>query len=126
MRSILRVLVADDHRIIRESLSRFLNSQEGFLVIGKAADGREAVAMAGTLQPDLVLIDHEMPAKNGVEATREILDGNPKVIVIGFSMHDDGRVEKAMINAGAAAHVSKSRSKNEILATIRTHTKTLG
>lgn len=122
MSQMIRVLIADDHRIVRECVSRFLASQDGFLVVGKAADGAEAVELAKSLQPDVVLIDHEMPKKNGVEATEEILNALPGVVVIGFSMHDDGPVEKAMLDAGAAVHISKSRTTSDLLMAIREHT----
>lgn len=115
----IRLLIADDHRIVRECVSRFLGSQEGFVVVGKAADGAEAVELAKTLEPDVVLIDHEMPEKNGVEATKEILEALPDAVVIGFSMHDDGPVEQAMLDAGARVHVSKSRTTSDLLLAIR-------
>lgn len=121
MNQTVRVLIADDHRIVRECVSRFLEAQGGFAVVGKASDGAEVVEMAKALRPDVVLIDHEMPQKNGVEATQEILKDNARVVVIGFSMHDDGIVEQAMKEAGAAAHISKSRSTSDLLSVIRKH-----
>jgi DNA-binding NarL/FixJ family response regulator len=117
----LRVLIADDHRIIREGLCRLLESQDGFRVVGKAPDGATAVQMADALEPDLVLMDYEMPEKNGVEAIQEIRKSHPDMVVIAFSMHDDGSVEQAMLDAGAAVHVSKSRSTSELLSAIREH-----
>ncbi len=125
MNRTVRILIADDHRVVRECLSRFLDAQNGFLVVGKAPDGAEAVLMAQDLKPDVVLMDYEMPKKNGIEAIHEILRDNANVVVIGYSMHDDGPVEKAMLDAGAAAHISKSRSTDELFSVIRKHAGTI-
>lgn len=119
MSQTIRVLIADDHYVIRASLSRILESQEDFLIVGQAAEGAAAVEMANTLHPDVVLMDYEMPEKDGVKATQEILQSHPDIVVIGFSMYDDGPVEKAMLDAGAAVHLSKTRSAADLLPAIR-------
>ncbi len=121
MNRTIRILIADDHRIVRECLSRFLDAQNGYMVVGKAPDGAEAVLMAQDLKPDVVLMDYEMPEKTGIEAIHDILRDNGNVVVIGYSMHDDGPMEKAMLEAGAVAHISKSRSTADLLSTIRVH-----
>jgi DNA-binding NarL/FixJ family response regulator len=115
----IRVLVAEDHPILRKSLSRFIDSQEDFTIVGKAADGVAAVRAALTLKPDVVLMDYSMPRMNGVEATRQISQSNPEIVVIGFSMHEEGPAEQAMLAAGAVSHISKSQSTKELLAVIR-------
>jgi DNA-binding NarL/FixJ family response regulator len=118
---LIRILIADDHPVIREALSRFLDSQEDMTVVGKAADGIEAVEMAHSLKPRLVLMDFEMPHKKGAEATSEILQENPALVVIGYSMHDEGPITQAMAVAGAATHVSKHRDNADLLSAIRDH-----
>lgn len=117
----IRVLIVDDHYVIRTFLSRILESQDDFLIVGQASEGTAAVEMADALRPDIVLMDYDMPGKDGVKATREILESNPEVLVIGFSMHDEPPVEKAMLEAGAAVHISKRTSAAELLPAIWKH-----
>ena len=119
MSQALRVLIVDDHFVIRSALSRILESQDDFLIVGQAAEGVAAVELANRLHPDVVLMDYDMPEKDGVKATQEILQTHPKTLVIGFSMYDEAPVEKAMLEAGAAIHLSKSKSAAELLPAIR-------
>ena len=115
----IRVLIADDHYVIRAFLSRILESQDDFRIVGQTSDGVTTVEMTKALRPDVVLMDYDMPGKNGVTATQEILMTDPDILVIGFSMHDESIVEKAMLEAGAAVHLSKRTSAAELLPTIR-------
>ena len=119
MSEAIRVLIADDHYIIRSFLSRILESQDDFRIVGLTSDGVTAVEMTKTLRPDVVLMDYDMPGKDGVQATQEILKTDPAILVIGFSMHDESTVEKAMLEAGAAVHLSKRKSAAELMPTIR-------
>ena len=119
MSKAIRILIADDHYVIRTFLSRILESQEDFRIVGQASDGVATVETAKALRPDVVLMDYDMPGKDGVAATQEILKSDPNILVIGFSMHDEPTVEQAMLEAGAAVHVSKKRSAVELLPTIR-------
>ena len=118
MDEVIRVLIADDHYVIRASLSRILASQDGFQVVGQTSDGETTVEMTKALRPDVVLMDYEMPGKDGVAATQEIHEADPHILIIGFSMHDEATVGKAMLDAGAAVYISKKRSAAELLPTI--------
>lgn len=119
MSEAIRVLIADDHYVIRTFLSRILESQEDFRIVGQTSDGVTTVEMTKALRPDVVLMDYDMPGKDGVTATEEILKADPRILIIGFSMHDESTVEKAMLEAGAAIHISKKTSAGELLPAIR-------
>jgi DNA-binding NarL/FixJ family response regulator len=119
MSEAIRVLIADDHYVIRTFLSRILESQEDFRIVGQTSDGVATVELTKALRPDVVLMDYDMPGKDGAAATEEILKADPRILVIGFSMHDESTVEKAMLEAGAAIHISKKTSAAELLPAIR-------
>ncbi len=99
--------------------AEILESQDDFQIVGQASEGAAAVELANRLHPDVVLMDYDMPEKDGVKATQEILQTHPRTLVIGFSMYDEPPVEKAMLEAGAAIHLSKSKSAAELLPAIR-------
>ena len=115
----IRVLVADDHGVVREGLRTFLLLQEGIEVVGEAADGLEAVAAAQRLAPDVVLMDLVMPGIDGVEAMRRIREHRPgaRVIVL-TSFTDDDRL-LAAVRAGAAGYLLKTAQPQEVVRAIR-------
>lgn len=116
---IITVLLADDHTIVREGFRQMLELEADFEVIGEAADGRQAVALAVKLRPDVVLMDIAMPRLNGLEATRQVLEALPSAKVIILSSHnDDARVENA-INSGAAGFLFKQTSARDVCQAIR-------
>lgn len=115
----IRVLIADDHPMVRECLSHILESQGDFQVVGKASNGVAAIEMTHALHPDVVLMDYNMPLMDGVEATRRLVKEHPEVSVIGLSMHEGVRIETAMRQAGATAHFQKGCSADELLSAIR-------
>ncbi|MEX0762452.1 MAG: response regulator [Dehalococcoidia bacterium] len=115
----LTVLIADDHTVLRQSLAAFLRRQEDLEIVGEAADGQQAVEMARTLRPDIILMDISMPGVNGIEATRVIVDEVPGSRIIGLSMHDSSDMEKAIRDAGAVAYVTKGESADKLISTIR-------
>lgn len=117
----IRILIADDHPVIRAAISQFLDLQDDMKVIGMASNGAEAVSMARDLRPDVVLMDYEMPAKGGAAATKEIRSAAPKTVVVSYSMHEDEKVINAMLEAGAAFHVSKHTDNALLLSAIRQH-----
>ncbi len=114
----IRVLLADDHAVVREGLAGLLALQPGIDVIGRASDGRQALEMALQLQPDVVLMDVSMPELNGIDATRQILAHLPATRIIGLSMHSEPDIAKAMRDAGACAYLAKSAQPADLLAAI--------
>ena len=115
----VRVLLVDDHAIVRQGFARLLNAEPDLEVVGEAADGKAAVELAGRLQPDVVTMDVNMPVLDGMEATRQIRAQCPGVRVIGLSMYASREHARAMLNAGAAAYLTKSGPAEELLAAIR-------
>jgi DNA-binding NarL/FixJ family response regulator len=115
----ITVLLAEDHTIVREGFRQMLELEGDFEVIGEAADGRQAVALAVKLRPDVVLMDIAMPRLNGLEATRQVLKALPSAKVIILSSHnDDARVENAT-NSGAAGFLFKQSSAHDVCQAIR-------
>jgi PAS domain S-box-containing protein len=115
----IRVLLADDHAIMREGLAHLLSAEPDIQIIGEAADGQEAVELAGKLLPDVILMDVSMPKLNGVEATRTIRNELPDIRIIGLSMFDEPEWAQAMLDAGAVNYLSKSGLSNSLIAAIR-------
>lgn len=116
----VRILIADDHQILREGLAALLGKQPDFQVVAEAEDGRQAVRLAQELQPDLVVMDIGMPGLNGIEATRQILTGCPQTRIIALSMHSDKRFVTEMLKAGAAGYLLKYCASEELVTAIRT------
>ena len=114
----IRLLLADDHRMLREGLRRSLEDQ-GFEVVGEAANGQEAFQMASELVPDVVLMDVTMPVLDGVEATRLIHGAAPGVAVVMLTMHADGDVMARALQAGAVGYLVKDCAIDEVVATVR-------
>ena len=115
----IRVLLADDHAMIREGLRVVLETQRGIQVAGQAADGREAVRLAAELRPDVVVMDMRMPQVNGVEATRTIVAAGPAPKVIIVSGFADERTVTEAIRAGASGYVVKDAVLEELAPAIR-------
>ncbi len=115
----VRLMVADDHRILLDLLQATLGNAPGIQIVGKASDGREAVQVARECRPDLILIDVDMPGMTGIEATRQILDDNPEIRVIALSVHQDWTTISAMFQAGAYGYIPKDCGFQELLTAIR-------
>jgi DNA-binding NarL/FixJ family response regulator len=115
----IRVLLADDHELLRAGLVGLLEEEPDMEVVGEAGDGQTAVELAQRTDPDVVLMDITMPLVNGIEATRRIMRLMPRVQVIALSMHDRDSMAGAMCKAGAAAYVSKDDCCNVLVQTIR-------
>jgi PAS domain S-box-containing protein len=115
----IRILLVDDHQIMRQGLRSMLESEPGFDVAAEAMDGEMAVELAASVRPDVVLMDINMPKLNGVEATRRIKHRFPDIAVIGLSMHEDPKLEQLMYEAGAAVYLSKGTAFNIVCDTIR-------
>ncbi|HMS14329.1 MAG: response regulator transcription factor [Microthrixaceae bacterium] len=114
----LRILLADDHKILREGIRRGLEGA-GETVVGEASNGEEAVELARTTQPDVVLMDLSMPVVDGIAATKRITDEMPETKVVVLTMHDDASRTRAAIAAGAVGYLTKGTSFTEVLETIR-------
>lgn len=115
----IRILLADDHTVIRRGLCLLLEGHPGFKVIAEAADGREAVAMAEAHKPDVVVLDVAMPALNGIEAARQISAKLPQTAIVFLSMHaDEGYVLKAL-KSGAKAYLLKDSAENDLINAIK-------
>lgn len=114
-----RVVLADDHAIVRQGLAGLLRDQGTIEVVGEAADGRQAVEVALATHPDVVLMDVTMPGLNGIEATRRILSSLPKVRIIGLSMHEEADMATAMRKAGAVAYLRKDTDADVLMSAIQ-------
>ena len=118
-KNLIRVLVVDDHPIVRSGLTAEINLDPGMQVVGEAEDGVEAVALAHTLKPDVILMDLMMPEKNGIEASADIIRGNPDAcILILTSFTEEEKIYEA-IKAGASGYIFKDKRPNELLQAIR-------
>jgi DNA-binding NarL/FixJ family response regulator len=115
----IRVLLADDSSVVREALAHLLQLQADIEVVDQAADGLQAVQMASQLQPDVVVMDVNMPQLSGVEATRRIHNQLPQVRIIGLSMHNEEEIVAAMSDAGAVAYLTKTDPPSRLIAAIR-------
>jgi DNA-binding NarL/FixJ family response regulator len=116
----IRIVLADDHRIMREGLRSLVADLPDMEVIGEAADGRTAVELARTLAPDVIIMDIGMPDLNGIEATRQIVAQVPTVKVIALSMHSDSRFVSGMLKAGASGYLLKDCAFEELARAIQT------
>lgn len=116
----ITVILADDHKIVRDGLRNLLLKYPGIEVIGEAEDGRATVEMARKLSPDVVIMDIAMPDMNGIEATRQITGENPDVRVVALSMHSDRRFVSEMLKAGASAYLLKHSAFEELVTAIMT------
>ncbi len=115
----IRLLLADDHKLMREGLISLLGQEPDIEITGEAADGEVAVQLAEELRPDIVLMDLSMPRLSGIDATRAIRDKLPEVQVIGLSMFDEAERAESMYNAGAFAYLAKSGPTEELINAIR-------
>ncbi|HKY31968.1 MAG TPA: response regulator [Candidatus Polarisedimenticolia bacterium] len=115
----LRVLIADDHKIVREGLAALLEGDRDIEAVAQASDGEEALRLVRTLHPDVVVMDVSMPGMNGVEATRRIMSEAPGIRIIALSMYESDDMAKAMLQAGAGAYLTKDRAAQALLDAIR-------
>jgi len=111
----LRILVVDDHEIMREGMCALLKKHSDLEVVGQAAEGRMAMEMAKELHPDVVIMDVSMPNLNGIEATRQIISNNPNIKILALSAHSDGISVAKMIKAGAKGYMLKESAFTELI-----------
>lgn len=115
----IKILLADDHALVRHGVRSLLDKEPDMLVVGEAADGREAVAMAAALRPDVVVMDLAMPGLNGLEATRQILECTPAARILILSAHSDEEYVARALALGVAGYVLKQSSLEDLGAAIR-------
>lgn len=114
----LRILLADDHEVVRRGLRAFLDSHTGWKVIDEASDGREAVDKARQLKPEVVVLDVTLPHLTGLEAARRILAELPEMRLVFFTMHNAEQIVYEALNTGAHGYVLKSDSSNDLVSAI--------
>lgn len=118
MCQLIRVLIVDDHSIMRQGLSQLLQSDDSVEVVAEAADGREGLRLAAELEPDVVLVDYQMPGMNGAEVAAELRIQFPELAVIGLSNDDRPQVQKNMLDAGANDFLLKGATLEQLLESI--------
>lgn len=115
----LRILLAEDHAVVREGLKALVNSQPDMTVVGEAGDGRAAVDLAQELQPDLVIMDVSMPKMNGLEATERLKQICPQIKVLTLTRHADTGFMQQLFRAGASGYVLKQSAASELVRALR-------
>jgi two-component system response regulator NreC len=116
----IQVLLADDHLVVRKGLRAILERQSGMEVVGEAVDGREAVALSGTLTPDVVIMDITMPHLNGIDATAQIVKRSPRIGVVILSVHSDETYILRALNAGAKGYLLKDTAETDLVKAVDT------
>ena len=116
----IKIMVVDEHKILREGLSTLIAKQPEMEIIGEATDGREALQLVEKNTPDLILMDVTMPNLNGIEATRKIKAKKPSIEIIALSLHSDRRYVLGMIDAGASGYLLKECAFEELVRAINT------
>jgi DNA-binding NarL/FixJ family response regulator len=115
---VTRILIADDHDVVRSGLHAILSGQPGWEVVGEAENGRQAVDLAAETQPDVVILDYQLPLLNGVDATREIRAFQPKTEVLIFTMHESEPLLRELLEAGARGYLLKSDARKFLIAAV--------
>ena len=117
--STIKILIADDHAVVRDGTRQILEQQSDLEVIAEAADGAEAVKLAGSTKPDVAIIDISMPGMDGIEATRQIKKLYPQIAVLILSAYDDDQFVFSLLEAGAAGYLLKSVRGHELIEAVR-------
>lgn len=119
MSEAIRVILADDHALVRQGIRQFLDGADDITVVGEAADGREALQLVERLQPDVAVLDIQMPVVSGIDATREITTRFPQVRVLILTAYDDDPYVFALLHEGASGYLLKSADPDEFLDAVR-------
>jgi len=114
----VRIVIADDHELVRRGARALLESQPGWKVVGEASTGRQALEQVKTLKPDVVLMDISMPELNGLEATRQILKVVPRTQVLILTLHESEQVMRSVLEAGARGYILKSDAERKLLEAV--------
>ena len=116
----IRIMLADDRRVVRQVISALIDRQDGMEVVAEAEDGQQAVKLAHEVKPDVTIMDIHMPGLNGIDATSQIVSDSPEIKVIGFSMCSDRQFVTAMLKAGATGYVLKDCAFEELTQAVHT------
>jgi DNA-binding NarL/FixJ family response regulator len=119
MRQKIHILLVDDHAVVRQGFKMILAAQPDMEIVGEAGNGREALDLAGQLQPDVIVMDVAMPELNGIEATRRVADLSPRSRVLALSMHKDSVYVREILKAGARGYLLKDSIAGDLLAAVR-------
>jgi DNA-binding NarL/FixJ family response regulator len=119
MTSKIRILIADDHTLLRNGICALLEDEQGMAIVGEASDGREAVRLVDQLKPNVVLMDIAMPLLNGLEATRQIKREHPEINVLVLTMYDNEEYFREMLEVGASGYIIKRAAATELVSAIR-------
>ena len=115
----IRILLADDHAMVRKGFRMILEAQADMSIVGEAGNGREAVEQAGTLHPDVIVMDVAMPELNGIEATRRLAATSPRSRVLALSMHKDSVYVREILRAGARGYLLKDSIDSDLVSAVR-------
>lgn len=116
----IRILIADDHHVVRRGLRALLETAQGFSIVAEAADGQEAVQLTAEHEPDVVMLDISMPKMNGVEAARLIKRDHPRTRVVILTIHENEEYVNQAVQAGADGYLLKNADKDELWDAVRT------
>jgi len=116
----LKILIAEDHLIVREGLHVLINQQADMEIVGEAENGKAAIELARKLKPDVIIMDVSMPGMNGIEATRQIKTEMPDIKVIALSAYDNREYVMGMVKAGVSGYLLKDCAFEELISAIRT------
>ncbi len=116
----IKIVLADDHTILRQSIAKSFDEEKDIEIVGQAKDGRSTIDLVRQLQPDLIIMDIEMPDLNGIEATHRIIKECPKAKVLGLSMHSNDKYIREMFRAGANGYLLKNCPFEELVKAVRT------
>jgi len=119
----IRILLADDHEVVREGLKSLINAEPDMVVIGEAEDGPTAINLAAHLKPDLVVLDISMPGVSGASVGRRIKSGNPKLKIVTLTVHEDKSYLEQFLAAGVSAYVLKRAASRDLINAVRTVAK---
>lgn len=114
----IRILIADDHEVVRSGLRAIVEAQQGWQIVAEAKDGKEAIAKALETKPDVAILDYSLPIMNGIEATRQIRSRMPKTEVLVFTMYDNDSLLGELLQAGARAYLLKSDAKKYLISAV--------
>lgn len=116
----IKLVLADDHAVVRSGLRMLLQAQPDMEIVGEAESGAQALAQVRSLQPDVILMDIQMPGMNGIEATRQIKEADAETAVLALTMHEDDQYFFEMLQAGASGYLPKRAAPDELVRAIRT------